>query len=169
MPVHLVVLVLLLGLAPSQAFSQTLMIESPIQRQTQVADKTSKKEKSPVVACILSVLMPGLGQFYNEESRKAMVQIGTAIGGFAAYQHGREVIVEEDEFNILRFTAEKRNPSLEKLGLAVMLGSSIWSIIDAPLSADKINQRNRAENRVSFKVSPAISGHTVTTRLTLRF
>ena len=63
--------------------------------------KTFATGKNPIVAMILSILIPGVGQFYNGDMKKGAVMLAAAIVGGV-------------------FT----------LGL-VWLGMMIWSAIDA--------------------------------------
>jgi TM2 domain-containing membrane protein YozV len=39
--------------------------------------------KSPAVALILSILIPGVGQFYNNDVKKGAIMLGAAIVGGA--------------------------------------------------------------------------------------
>ncbi len=66
-----------------------------------VAPATAETGKKPVVAVLLSVLIVGLGQFYNGDIKKGAVMLAVAILGGVA-------------------TA----------GLA-WLGAAVWSVVDA--------------------------------------
>lgn len=94
------------------------------------------KRKQPALAWFLSYLYPGIGQFYNGQNGKgaAMVVAGTVglgcmIGGIAT--------TDEDSYEM---TPE--GGATFALGLVVYLAASIWSQIDAPISAVSINRRN---------------------------
>ncbi len=51
---------------------------------TQVGEKEYAYNKTPVVALILSLLIPGVGQFYNGDTKKgALVLIGAFVLGAA--------------------------------------------------------------------------------------
>ena len=64
-------------------------------------------------------------------------------------------------------------------GLLLWFGSSLWSMIDAPISANSINQRNQHSSyghlielggsRATLGVDPVVSHKNLGTRLTLHF
>jgi len=56
---------------------------------------TSKpKRKDPVIAAVLSVLIVGLGQFYNGQNKKAFIMLFTAIIlGLLSYSVGWWILV----------------------------------------------------------------------------
>jgi TM2 domain-containing membrane protein YozV len=45
----------------------------------------SGSEKSPAVAVLLSFLLPGLGQYYNDDIVKGVVMDAFWVGGWAVY------------------------------------------------------------------------------------
>ena len=81
--------------------------------------QTSFNEKSPVAAWALSFLMPGCGQFYNGEGTKGGIMLGTYL-------------VSSGVFWFVSWP----------IGLTGMLATAIWSQIDAPISANRINRQN---------------------------
>jgi len=95
-----------------------------------------KKRKSPTTAFILSLIggatfVPGLGQHYNGEHNKGF-RIGAVwlAGWFIAAG-----TVDRD--------SEKTG---QAIGLPLVFGAFIWSCIDAPLSANKINKSLQEQN-----------------------
>ena len=142
----------------------------------QMQGHTGVQKKNPVVSCILSILIPGVGQFYNGEPLKGVVQLGGVIGGVILYNYGATTIFKSSGLYI---TAESRNESLAGLGLVTLLGSYIWSIVDAPISANRINQQSQQPSyghlielggsRATLGFDPVVSHKNLGTRLTLHF
>jgi TM2 domain-containing membrane protein YozV len=94
------------------------------------------RHKSPAVAFWLSFLYPGMGQFYNGQIGKGIVMasIGTAsyVGFFMAFN------------SIDLSTFDEGNSTLLLVSSVVLVGTYLWSVIDAPVSAKAINRRNAA-------------------------
>ncbi len=94
----------------------------------------TKSRKEPVVACALSIFLPGLGQFYNGEVGKGAIMLGaSAIGATLMMAALTEEIVDWND--------EESHPE-GTLGVFMFLGAWIWSVIDAPMSASRINRKN---------------------------
>lgn len=121
-------------------------------------------KKSPALAFILSFFVfPGVGQIYNGETGKGLTQM--ALGGtgiimmIAGYGNNDHLLVRD--------------------GLFLDIGVSLWSCIDAPLSAKKINakrgysKRNTAIQLIrSLSFSPGYTGEGTfqpSIAMTLRF
>ncbi|MDD2890440.1 MAG: hypothetical protein PHE49_07355 [bacterium] len=103
-----------------------------------------KEEKSPVVACLLSFVIPGVGQFYNGEVGKGIAQEALILGGYVlAFTAGFGTETYYDSYYDYYYTT----PTLTAwypIGLGIGVLSQLWSIIDAPVSANRIN-RERAQ------------------------
>ena len=80
-------------------------------------------EKSPELAFFLSII-PSLGQYYNGQYVKGMIMTSIHICGV--------VMVRSNE--------DAENNDLESLGEVIVAGNWLWSLIDAPISATKINR-----------------------------
>jgi hypothetical protein len=93
------------------------------------------KRKSPAMACLLSLLIPGTGQHYNGEHTKGVIQEVLFVGGIVLFINTANALFRFD------FSPEQGT----KLTIASFLtyGSWLWSVIDAPLSAEKINRRSQ--------------------------
>ncbi|RMD98587.1 MAG: hypothetical protein D6814_07255, partial [Calditrichaeota bacterium] len=90
-------------------------------------------EKSPVVACIRS-LVPGGGQFYNGDRMKGLIQQIVFLSGI-----------------VVAMTSSEEKSTQELIGIGMISGSWLWSIIDAPLSAMKKNKslkEKKSENKI---------------------
>ncbi|MDR1602083.1 MAG: hypothetical protein LBS42_06600 [Tannerella sp.] len=86
------------------------------------------RRKSPFLAWFLSWLYPGIGQFYNGSVGKGITMTALATGGLG----------------ICVAAVENEDDSLGAAGALVIVGTSLWSMIDAPISAARINRRNAA-------------------------
>jgi len=92
-------------------------------------------EKSPVTACVLSLVIPGLGQHYNGQHAKGFIQEFLFVGGFATMIVALAGGLNED------WTWEDWSEPVAVVGLSVSGASYLWSVIDAPISASRINAR----------------------------
>ncbi len=103
-------------------------------------DETTKKDtlqfknrKSPATAFVLSLVggatfLPGLGQHYNGEHNKGLLMGAVWFTGWF----------------IAAGTADRDSEKTgQAIGLPLVFGAFIWSCIDAPISANKINKRLR--------------------------
>ena len=79
------------------------------------------REKNPAVACIASIILPGLGQVANEEYLKGLGFFLGCVGGIVL------AISNVDE--------------LAAVGLLIYVGSYLGSVIDAPVSASSYNKK----------------------------
>ncbi len=121
------------------------------------------KEKNPWLAFGLSLLIPGAGQFYNGQHDKGMFQLGVVVFHYKDCRWIHDCSGKDD------------------LGILTLLGFGfhIWSIVDAPISADAINQQSQQPSyghlielrgsRATLGVDPVVSHKNLGTRLTLHF
>jgi hypothetical protein len=87
-------------------------------------------KRNPWAAFGLSWLLTGMGQFYNHEKTKGTVMLGLYL-----------------PFAVWFIVDQKRDPntgaeSYPLIPLAVSTGIKVWSMVDAPLSAKRINRLN---------------------------
>lgn len=93
------------------------------------------KRKNPIVALVLSGILPGLGQFYNNQIAKGMVLI--------ALNFAISFLVKEPLILVLESSGaiQNRPGFLVVLGYAVAgLALLIFSMIDAKKTADMLNK-----------------------------
>ena len=134
------------------------------------------EKKNTWIASGLSLLIPGAGQTYNDQFKKGLLQLGVAIIGT-----GLTYTAERDDYkNIYGNTVDPDDDNW-KIGFGVLLnyGSRLWSIIDAPISANRINKRNQRPSyghlielggsRATFGVDPVVSLKNLGSRLTIHF
>jgi hypothetical protein len=102
--------------------------------------------RDPFLAGAMSFLIPGAGQVYNGEYGKGALHFGMFyVGGMLAIANMDWDFLwgESDDF--------EGNAGLAFLGSAVALGGMIWSIIDAPRGAGRVNEKN------GWTVLPSVS------------
>ena len=146
-----------------------------ISKETVIGTRTAAKKKNPMVALGLSFPIIGAGQFYNGQYIKGVIQLGAAVVGlgFTLSASGDNedrpdgnLDVDEDDW-------------MSVPGYLLLLGGAIWSLIDAPMSANKINQQNQVVSfghlfqldgdRTTLGMDPVASRNRLGTLLTLRF
>jgi hypothetical protein len=85
------------------------------------------KDKNPGLAFMFSFLLPGGGQYYNGETTKGVVMTTACIGSIILMSAG----------------AGNNNLSESSMGCFVYISDYLWSMIDAPVTASRINRNNR--------------------------
>ena len=116
-------------------------------------------EKQPVVGCVLSAVIPGAGQAYNEQYGKAVV----FFAGYAVCFGYLITSYERDIFDDLYLP--KRNEDRPGIAFLGMIGIQVLSMIEAVASADDINKQNAAK----FSLSPITAPKELGAVLSLRF
>ena len=102
--------------------------------------------KSPWVAFLLSYIIPGSGQIYNGEITKGLVFTGTILLGA-----GIALIPA------IGATSGSDWPVSSYIGAGIAGIAYIWQVIDAPVSANRINE----ENNLSFLKINVLNNHQV--------
>lgn len=111
---------------------------SEIERITREAPVTPepvgpmKSKKDPALACLFSFLLPGTGQFYNGEVGKGAIMLGVSLAGATLMLYS----LGDDLWN------DDRSDDNAAFGAVLLLGAWAWSVIDAPISASRINREN---------------------------
>ena len=140
------------------------------------------QRKNPRIAAALSLVIPGSGQFYNGQPIKGVTQLGTVIGGF-----GFMVSAIEDDcsyiFDSCAGGVDDPDPDDDNwkasLGAFLWLGGHLWSVIDAPISANRINRKGQHTNdghlpkiggdRVALGFHPVVQRNGLGVRLKAHF
>ncbi len=130
-----------------------------ISREPAFGSRTLSQKKNPMVALGLSFPIVGSGQFYNGEYTKGVAQMGAAVVGLG-------LVLSNDDWRSIP-------------GYVLLLGGAIWSLIDAPMSANRINRQNQLAShghlieldgeRATVGIDPVTSNRGIGTVLTLRF
>ena len=121
------------------------------------ASVSAHGEKDTTAAVLLGVIFPSGGQIYNEQYTKALMVWGGITVSALIYGSA-----DNDEMQIV--------------GFAGFAGVWLYSLFDAAMTADKINQRSRFGHLLEFDkeeivlgVDPIVSRNSLGTTLSLRF
>ena len=129
----------------------------PLMRSSYIA------EKNPPLALGLSCLLPGLGQFYNEQPGKGVVMLAGNLAGVVMMVAGTE-----DNYETVFGTVDPDDDDgTTVLGFIVWAGCLGWSMYDAYTAAAQINMGNREQPVLSWR--PAAGRNAVGARLAYRF
>jgi hypothetical protein len=92
-------------------------------------------KRSPVLACLLSASIPGLGQVYNKQVLKGSILFGTAVLSFSAAE------IYYSGHSINPYNGRNRPQDAVTAALLVpMAAAYVYSIIDAPVTASWLNR-----------------------------
>lgn len=98
-----------------------------------VRKEAPKTRKSPALAFVLSLIFPGGGQFYNGDVGKGITQELLIAGGLV-------LVISEANKNPAQFGLDTRKPAFRIVGITMVAGGVLWSLVDAPISASKKNK-----------------------------
>ena len=144
------------------------------------------RKKNPWLASGLSLLIPGTGQFYNDQQKKGLPQLGVALAGAGlmwwAVRDNYETwdsYEENPSWNPLNWIDEDGNDKLFYLGTPLWLGSLVWSVVDANRSAIRINHEGEqpdfghllelGTDRVTLGADPVLGPYGPGAKLMLHF
>ena len=142
------------------------------------------KKKNPWVAFFLSTIITGGGQFYNGQYLKGVAQLGGAIIGIGFILNG--INGDYRSYTYTSYDGERYydyyyadDEDKITFGALLWFGSNLWSMIDAPIAANRINRQNQQASyghlielrgsRTTLGVDPVVSHRNLGTRLTLHF
>ena len=179
------VFALILTLAATQGFAAPLEQTLGTDKQVGSVSPESLMLKDPMIAGLMSISMPGLGQFYTGERKKGLIFfIGTggALGSAAAFAHPADLGLEDyDRFEYggngdgMMSTAELQNweddeyvveafcdlSTGRQIGTiasaGVGLGLYIWNIIDARKSS-RAHNREIIQRRINMRMTASENG-----------
>ena len=134
-----------------------------------------KNKKNPMVALGLSFPIVGSGQFYNGQYIKGVAQMGAAVVGLGLVLSAGGDNTDSPDGNL-----DVDNDDWRSIpGYVLLVGGTIWSLIDAPMSAKRINRQNMQFSyghlieldgeRTTVGIDPVTSRNRLGTVLTLRF
>ena len=141
------------------------------------------KKKNPWVAFFLSTIITGGGQFYNGQYLKGVAQLGGAIIGIGFILNGIDGDYRSDYYysggERYSYSYYVNDDDKITFGALLWFGSNLWSMIDAPISANRINKQSQQPSyghlielggsRTTLGVDPVVSHKNLGTRLTLHF
>ena len=137
------------------------------------------KQKEPWLAFALSFVLPGTGQFYNDQYTKGALQLGAVMAGA-----GLVFVGVQDNYKAWDgpwIDPDQDNNRLGVPGGILWACTHLWSIIDAPLSAIRINEQSQQSepayghllefdgDRVTLGVDPVVWPDRSGAKLTLHF
>lgn len=120
------------------------------------------ERKSPALAAGLSCLLPGLGQFYNDDS-KGVIYLGLYVANSVLFY----TAIEDNIGDYDRDGDDNR----AVISLIAMLCVWVGSMFDAAMSAEDINiQRAYLRNqKASLNLNPITEGNRVGATVSIRF
>ena len=140
--------------------------EQPVSAVSVNPNAYSVDKRSPWLSGFLSFCIPGLGQFYNGESRKGWVDLATGLGGYLGMYAGASMMVYgadyESMYGETRGGMVITGTVLMFAGMGVVIGNGIHSIVDAAKSSKRINAENGyvmylINDRCAFGMQPSIA------------
>lgn len=104
-------------------------------------------KKNAGMAFALSALLPGLGQYYNGEPVKGVIQEALFFGGFVVAASAG--IADKKTYDPVRNDSTNKTSVTGYLPMGLILSEVgwMWSWIDAPFSASRINKQKLKELR----------------------
>jgi hypothetical protein len=108
------------------------------------AQQRAQGFKDPGTATILSVVIPGGGQFYSGETGKGAVILGVGMGGLIAG-------------SVIAAGSAETSTAPLLLGSLAYLGAWVYGIADASASAQRMNTKNGVAARVPANLSPMVA------------
>lgn len=128
-----------------EKFTKEAPLETPVASSNSFTGEKIGSKKEPGVAFLLSFVLTGGGQFYNGESSKGIKMLGGAAVGIALYFgfRAKEVWVY-DYYNVNYgyWEDDDGTPVLANAGLGLAIAASVYSMVDAIQSANRLNQEN---------------------------
>ncbi len=125
--------------------------------------------RNPWIASGLSAVIPGTGQFYNGQYLKGVPQLGAAIAGSALVFYAARDNYED----IYGYWVDPDNDDRNAVyGGVLWLGGLLWSVIDAPISANRINREAQPGSEdlgVTLDLGPALRSSGTGVRLVIRY
>lgn len=141
--------------------------ERPVNAVAVNSNAYNIEEKSPWLSGFLSFCIPGLGQFYNGESRKGWVDLATSLGSYLGMYAGASMVVYGVDYEMM-YDGTTRDGMITTgvllifAGMGVMIGNGIHSIVDAAKSSNRINAENgyvmyQLSDHCAFGMQPSIA------------
>ena len=144
-----------------------------------VMERIRVREKEPWLAFALSFVLPGTGQFYNDQYTKGALQLGAVIAGA-----GLVFVGVQDNYKAWDgpwIDPDQDNNRVGVPGGILWACAHLWSMIDAPLSAIRINEQHQQpdpayghllefdSDRITLGVDPVVWLDRSGAKLTLHF
>ncbi len=113
------------------------------------------KYRSPGLAFLFSFLLPGGGQYYNHEHAKGGAMTGLWVASVITTAVGATVYYNDCYYdyngNYVCDNYNNRGRPALAVGATVWVGTRLWSMIDAPVRAARINRGLKATGLLEFE------------------
>ncbi len=129
---------------------QKITKEFKVETKLPIISNTVSPQYNPGMSFLWSFILPGGGQFYNDQNGKGILMLGIHLASVSSMFYGlsdTEYIREGTDYwgNPIYNTYWSRDGELLfGFGLFFVTINSIWSIIDAPVVSKKLNRINNS-------------------------
>lgn len=115
--------------------------------------------RSPGLAFLFSALLPGGGQYYNREHLKGGIMTGAwavgiitaGVSGARSYRYYSNCYYDSFGNYTCYYDDRYGNNAGVGVGMAMIYGSWLWSVIDAPVRAARNNRNLQATGLLEFE------------------
>ena len=167
------------GTITEEILGETITIHTPngvmytfaLANVSKITRQKITTRKEPALSCMLSIIIPGAGQVYNEEYNKGLFYfLGSSIGiGIAVSAMRRDIF---GQYHII-----EGKEDIATAGALLWFLSHIVSIVDAPVSAHRINKKNEQHahliqldrKQLTIGLDPIISNQGLGGTISLQF
>lgn len=136
-------------LASGDFLLATVEAVPPVMTASVVPQDTGDQEKNPWLAFGLSTVLTGAGQVYNEEIEKGVIMFA---GGVAGY--------------VILYSGDSPGAGRAWTGWGLFVVTKVWSMVDAPMVSNRINEEARAS---SLQLIPVVTPGFAGARLAYQF
>ncbi|MDF9794972.1 TM2 domain-containing membrane protein YozV [Catalinimonas alkaloidigena] len=106
---------------------------------TQAAKYENSNPREPLLAGVLSLIIPGAGQVYNKQYGKGIAMFGANVVSWVLAANSAYNTYDYDALYSGYYEEPNTTGTFVWMGLAV--ATNLYSVIDAAVSANKINER----------------------------
>ena len=138
----------------------TKITKEPVQAQVPISDNDSNipDEKSPGAAFALSLIFPGLGQYYVGDVKTGIIQeLLFGVGAWVLLTSGDDMAYKctatdsTGKCTNTQYVTVTDHQNERQVGALICLSLEIWSLIDAPISAGRVNWEKRHPYKSMFE------------------
>ncbi|MEQ9440293.1 MAG: hypothetical protein RIG62_14660 [Cyclobacteriaceae bacterium] len=122
----------------------------PLTMNPQASKYANANPREPLLAGVLSLIIPGAGQVYNKQYGKGIAMFGANVASWVLAANSVVNTYDYDALYNGYYEEPDNTGTFVWLGLAV--ATNLYSVIDAAVSANKINERYGLISRL--KVEP---------------
>ncbi|MDR1342700.1 MAG: hypothetical protein LBK18_05530 [Prevotellaceae bacterium] len=115
--------------------------EEVVARSPQRYVEPTSFRRSPGLSFLFSLLVPGAGQFYNGQYVKGGIMAGVWIGSIIGINASSAESYSSSSYNNYYYE-DTGNEEAVAIFAVLLAADYIWSIIDAPVCAKRVNRKN---------------------------